>query len=278
MRDYDWSFGFGFGTRYPIRRSGYDRGYGGGYGRPPMGGSADPGGGRSRQGRGGYGPARGYDRGIYGEDYPVFGGVPGGRREGMYYGGGGRQREGGAYGQDFERGGGRRRPGPEPVRGGFPPRGGMGSGPRGGAPYRQGAGQPRTPYDAGYARQPFLPDVAYQRHPELERTAPQRRDRWIPGRFAAVGPDDEEIQSGVRQNLYQDNFIDADQIEVEVNGGVVTLRGEVDDYLQARYAWDDAWETDGVRGVVNLLVVRTDQPAGGSPESQPGEDTEEEAG
>jgi hypothetical protein len=30
--------------------------------------------------------------------------------------------------------------------------------------------------------------------------------------------------------------------------------------MEARYAWDDAWETEGVRGVVNSLTVRTDVP------------------
>ena len=41
---------------------------------------------------------------------------------------------------------------------------------------------------------------------------------------------------------------------------MVTLTGEVDDFMQARYAWDDAWESAGVRGVVNNLTVRTDVP------------------
>jgi osmotically-inducible protein OsmY len=41
---------------------------------------------------------------------------------------------------------------------------------------------------------------------------------------------------------------------------VVTLTGEVDDFLKARYAWDDAWEAEGVRGVVNNLTVRADLP------------------
>jgi hypothetical protein len=45
-----------------------------------------------------------------------------------------------------------------------------------------------------------------------------------------------------------------------VNDNVVTLKGEVDDYLEARYAWDDAWEARGVRGVVNQLTVRLDKP------------------
>jgi hypothetical protein len=45
-----------------------------------------------------------------------------------------------------------------------------------------------------------------------------------------------------------------------VEEGVVTLTGEVADFMEARYAWDDAWESPGVRGVVNNITVRTDLP------------------
>ncbi len=58
--------------------------------------------------------------------------------------------------------------------------------------------------------------------------------------------------------MSEDGYIESDGIEVTVQNGVVTLRGEVADYMQARYAWDDAWETEGVRGVINHLTVRTD--------------------
>ena len=68
--------------------------------------------------------------------------------------------------------------------------------------------------------------------------------------------DDDVVLAAVRQSLSNDNFIDSDQIQVEVTDGVVTLTGEVDDYLEARYAWDDAWEAAGVAGVVVRLEVR----------------------
>ncbi len=71
--------------------------------------------------------------------------------------------------------------------------------------------------------------------------------------------DDDEVRYSVRENLFQDTFVNPDRIEVEVDRGVVTLRGEVDDFLEARYAWDDAWESPGVRGVINNLTVRTDR-------------------
>lgn len=71
---------------------------------------------------------------------------------------------------------------------------------------------------------------------------------------------DAEIREAVLENLFQDTWIDPERIDVEVDNGVVTLSGEVNDFLEARYAWDDAWESAGVRGVINHLTVRTDRP------------------
>jgi hypothetical protein len=172
-----------------------------------------------------------YDRGIYGGGYPGFGGYPGGRERGTYYG----DR---VYGRDFS------------------------------APHHRGRwdyGGVSGRYDRGFARQPFMPHEAYERHPEYDRPQRHTRDRWPgdPGDLSYdVGMEDDEIQQAVRQSLYQDNWVDADRLQVEVNGGVVTLTGEVDDYLEARYAWDDAWETPGVRGVINHIAVRVDGPPG----------------
>lgn len=86
-------------------------------------------------------------------------------------------------------------------------------------------------------------------------------DRWPandPLRSSAA-LDDDEVRDSVCENLFQDSFVNPDRIEVTVDRGVVTLRGEVDDFLEARYAWDDAWESPGVRGVINNLTVRTDR-------------------
>jgi len=71
---------------------------------------------------------------------------------------------------------------------------------------------------------------------------------------------DEEIRRAVLENLFDDTWIDPNDIDVSVDDGIVTLRGEVADFMEARYAWDDAWETMGVRGVINHLTVRTDLP------------------
>ncbi|HEX7048972.1 MAG TPA: BON domain-containing protein [Longimicrobiales bacterium] len=71
---------------------------------------------------------------------------------------------------------------------------------------------------------------------------------------------DGEIREAVLENLFQDTWIDPARIDAHVENGVVTLTGEVNDFMEARYAWDDAWESAGVRGVINNLTVRADQP------------------
>jgi hypothetical protein len=244
MRGYDWGFGFGFGQRHSARRRGYDAGFRRGYDHGFRHGGYDGAywgeerGGRGSPGawpRGWSGRQRGgYARGGEATDHPFFGGVPGGRERGMYFGG--RGAEGARYGDD---------------------RGWEERGPRSGGRYG------RYGYDAGFAEGPFVPERAYGRGSVQARDP--RGGGFGPGGEAGVWTspflDDDEIAQAVRQSLYQDNWIDADEIEVEVDDGVVTLRGEVRDYIEARYAWDDTWETEGVRGVLNQLTVRTDQPS-----------------
>lgn len=152
----------------------------------------------------------------------------------------------------------------EGYRGGYAERGGWGG------------------YGVEYAREPFLPPETYRRHPELERVPGPRGDRWgyeLDDTGTELG--DREILAAVRRRLYEDVWLDVDRIDVEVEDGVVTLSGEVDDYMEARYAWDDAWETEGVRGVLNQLAVRLDRPAAEThgdllPQSTQGTTTEPE--
>lgn len=135
---------------------------------------------------------------------------------------------------------------------------------RGPAPVQRGWGGYAAQYqqDAqGYARGPFMPEQVYQRHPEMNRPPAPRGDRWG-YEMDDTGADlsDAQILEMVRRRLYEDVWLDVDRLDVEVEDGVVTLRGEVDDFLEVRYAWDDAWETEGVRGVVTQLTVRADEP------------------
>ena len=66
---------------------------------------------------------------------------------------------------------------------------------------------------------------------------------------------DEEVRKDVEDALFYDTWVDAEAITVEVKDGVVTLRGELPDYHEVRYATDDAWDVDGVRGVHCQLTV-----------------------
>lgn len=66
---------------------------------------------------------------------------------------------------------------------------------------------------------------------------------------------DDEIRNEVEEALFYDTWVDADRITVEVKDGIVTLKGELPDYNEIRYATDDAWDVDGVRGVRSELTV-----------------------
>jgi hypothetical protein len=72
-------------------------------------------------------------------------------------------------------------------------------------------------------------------------------------------PIDNEIRYWVRQTMFEDFWLDARYVEIDVVDRVVTLRGSVRTHLEGRYAWDDAWETDGVRGVVSEIDVAPGQ-------------------
>lgn len=127
-----------------------------------------------------------------------------------------------------------------------------------GQDYRGRAYPWRTGYRAGSegdfaGRAPWSRDF----DPQHSRTFYYDRDFAGPRRG---GPrramSDNDVRESVRENLFQDSYVDPIGIHVAVDDGVVTLTGTVDDYLEARYAWDDAWESPGVRGVINKLEVR----------------------
>ncbi len=69
---------------------------------------------------------------------------------------------------------------------------------------------------------------------------------------------DEELQEDVEEALFYDTWVDAEAITVEVKDGIVTLSGELPDYEEIRYAVDDVWDVDGVRGVRSELTVHGD--------------------
>ena len=66
---------------------------------------------------------------------------------------------------------------------------------------------------------------------------------------------DDELRQEVEEALFYDTWVDAKAITVEVSDGVVVLRGELPDHEEVRYATDDAWDVEGVRGVRSELRV-----------------------
>lgn len=199
----------------------YDSGWWAGYGRDFEGRGEDR-----------------YARGWRGPEGGPFGAGRGPR--------GGRDRWGGYGAEDF---------GPPPGD-----RGVYGQGYPGFREYQRPGGRAsgRGGYDAPFADRPFMPEQAYRGNPEYGGPSRHTGGRWpdaASGSAYGHGMDDHEVMRMVRESLYGDTWVDADRIDVEVSDGVVTLTGKVSDFMEARYAWDDAWETPGVRGVLNQLTV-----------------------
>ena len=71
---------------------------------------------------------------------------------------------------------------------------------------------------------------------------------------------DEDIRRDIESILFYDSWVPAENINIEVKDGVVTLTGTVASGFEKRAAGDDAWDVPGVRDVCNLLEIR-EQPA-----------------
>ena len=81
------------------------------------------------------------------------------------------------------------------------------------------------------------------------------------GRYSGVGPrgyrrSDDRIQDDVNDRLTWHGYVDATDIQVEVNDGVVTLKGMVENRRQKRMAEDAAESVSGVEDVNNQLKLR----------------------
>lgn len=101
----------------------------------------------------------------------------------------------------------------------------------------------------------------------LQSTAPYRYDPYLdPFNFdydytpslSAVpdGSVDEQIAEDVRDELWWSPFVDADQVDVEVDGRTVTLSGEVDSNAERAAAVKNAYDA-GAFAVVNELEVKS---------------------
>jgi hypothetical protein len=87
---------------------------------------------------------------------------------------------------------------------------------------------------------------------------------------------DDEIRADVEEALFYDTWVDADRIAVEVEEGIVTLTGTLPNFDEVRFATDDAWDVDGVRGVRSDFEVGGRRiPAGAKAEAETGAPREE---
>lgn len=89
-----------------------------------------------------------------------------------------------------------------------------------------------------------------------------RRSQYARGPHRGVGPrgyrrSDERIKEDVCQCLTDDPYIDASNVEVQVNDREVLLSGSVTTRMQKRHAEDLIESLPGVRDVINGLKVET---------------------
>ena len=114
----------------------------------------------------------------------------------------------------------------------------------------------REYYDRDYDRNYYVGnDWDYSYYP----TSPYGTRSY--GRYSGVGPrgyqrSDDRIADDINDRLTWHGYIDASDIDVNVDDGVVTLKGTVDDRRQKRLAEDIADGVSGVVDVQNQLNIR----------------------
>jgi hypothetical protein len=130
------------------------------------------------------------------------------------------------------------------------------------SPYRQ------TDYDRNYyGRNYNYYDRDYYTNRDYGYNYPY--SSYNRGRYTGVGPrgyrrSDERIREDVNDRLMWHGDIDATDIEVDVNDGIVTLTGSVDSRREKRMAEDVAESVYGVWDVNNQLTVRNRNRSWGS--------------
>jgi osmotically-inducible protein OsmY len=88
---------------------------------------------------------------------------------------------------------------------------------------------------------------------------------WLnPGPYSGRGPkdyrrSDERIKEDVCERLTQHGQLDAGDIEVDVSGGEVTLKGSVDSRQAKRMAEDSIESISGIKDVHNQLRIKRDE-------------------
>jgi osmotically-inducible protein OsmY len=120
----------------------------------------------------------------------------------------------------------------------------------------------RGPYRRGAEHRGFFERVGDEIRSWLGDEEAERRLRLMGemrrGRYAGCGPrgyrrSDERIREDVNERLTDDGYVDASDIEVGVDNGVVTLTGFVASRAEKRRAEDVAESVSGVTDVSNQL-------------------------
>jgi osmotically-inducible protein OsmY len=109
-------------------------------------------------------------------------------------------------------------------------------------------------------------DAERRRHADEVRR--ERHERHEQRGMAGRGPkgyrrSDDRIREDVSDRLTDDDYLDASEIEVLVDGGTVTLGGTVDSRWQKRRAAELAEDVSGVTDVLNTIRVRLEPTEGG---------------
>jgi osmotically-inducible protein OsmY len=76
---------------------------------------------------------------------------------------------------------------------------------------------------------------------------------------------DERIADEVRKLLMNDPKVQIDDLQVDVEGGIVTLEGRVGSIAERQLAGGHAGAVPGVQGIANLLRVAPDLKRGAPP-------------
>jgi osmotically-inducible protein OsmY len=138
-------------------------------------------------------------------------------------------------------------------------------------PYYRG-GYERGPRDRGFIERAGDEIKSWFGDEEAERR--RRADEMRKGMYAGRGPrgyrrSDERIREDINDHLTDDWYIDATDIEVTVNNGMVTLTGRVDNRGEKRRAEDLVESVSGVNDVSNQLRVERNIPITTEPEMAP---------
>lgn len=67
---------------------------------------------------------------------------------------------------------------------------------------------------------------------------------------------DKDIARGIMDTLHRNAYVDADDVNVKVENGVVSLSGTVKDWLEHKAVFDSARFTNGTREIIDNLIIK----------------------